>query len=362
MFKRALFLLTLICMCPACSTMRYTDPNELSEAVSDPNTEDIDIKPVSTFVPIEAKEIPVFTDPLTGLPTKETVVNCRPVAVVINNHHKALPQSGIGQAAIYYEVLAEGNITRIVAIFHDFNTQKIGPVRSARPYFLDFAMEYDAIFVHHGGSPQAYDTIQETGIADLDGMILSGTFWRDPDRVKIPGMFEHSSFTGEALIRQAQEQFEFRPVIHEGLNPGFLFYDEPTYPASAADAALISVPFADEYGAVFEFRNGLYYKSIEDVPQIDSETDEQLSVTNILIQFVPVTLIPGDTAGRRDVNLIGDGDGLLITKGGSVPIKWSKESHDTPTSWYNEDGGDLYLNKGKTWICVVSPGTAVSIE
>ncbi|MDR2650222.1 MAG: DUF3048 domain-containing protein [Clostridiales bacterium] len=358
MRKRAL-LLIITYLCAACSSAKYREP---LRAVREQPMENPGLNPASTFIPVEAKEIPAFIDPLTGLNIKESIVNSRPVAVVINNHRKALPQSGVSQAAIFYEVLAEGNITRLVAIFHDFNTQKIGPVRSARHYFLDFAMDYDAIFVHHGGSPQAYDALEKTGIADLDGMKLSETFWRDPDRVNVPGMFEHSSYTGEALIRQAREKFEFRREMREGLEPGFLFYDEQTVPSGAIGATSISVLFAEYYGSSFDYRDGLYYKFIDNEPQIDAETGEQLTVTNVIIQYAPVDVIPGDSAGRRDVNVIGEGGGLFITGGGGAPINWKKDSRETPTRWYDEDGSDLYFNRGKTWICVVSPETLVSIE
>jgi len=362
MRKTVLPFLLIACMCPSCSASQYTESPSKSRALSAQPSEASGFEPASTFAPVPAEEIPKYADPLTGLQTDEVTANCRPVAVSIDNHHQALPQSGIGQADIYYEVLAEGNITRIIAIFHDFNAQKIGPVRSARPYFLDFAMDYDAILVHHGGSPQAYDLIEETGVADLDAMRLPDTFWRDPERVSIPGMSVHSSYTGEGLIRQAQEQFEFRPVVREGLNPGFSFYEEPTLPAEANAAAFISIPFAADYGSAFSYRDGLYYKSMEDKPQIDAETGAQLSVTNVLIQYAPMRIIQGDSAGRREVDLIGEGSGLMMTKGGFLAVQWNKESPATPTRWYNTDGSDLYFNKGKTWICVVSPETAVSIE
>ena len=361
MFIRVLFILMILTALPACSPpTTYGEPPAESEVLSALPPEDP--APRQIGVPVIVRE-PGFTDPLTGLPAREPAVDCRPVAVAIDNHHQALPQSGISQAAICYEILAEGNITRIIAIFHDFNTQKIGPIRSVRSYFLNFAMDYDAIFVHHGGSPQGYDLIEESGIAALDAMRLSGTFWRDPERAGIPGMSVHSSYTGEALIRQAQERFKFRPVIREGLNPGFSFYDEPAQPDGAAGAAYVYVPFAAGYGSMFEYReDGLYYKYMEDEPQIDAETGEQLSVSNILIQYAPVYLIQGDTAGRREAVLTGAGDGVLITRGGWAPVRWGKQSLKTPTRWYNTDGGALYFNRGKTWICVVSPETAVKIE
>ncbi|MDR1913161.1 MAG: DUF3048 domain-containing protein [Clostridiales bacterium] len=349
-----LFFAVALLLCVSCADLKKHD-------LPTPATEET-VEPSKTFQVLEAERIPKVIDPLTGYFVDEAIAGSRPVAVVINNHSKARPQSGIGQAAIYYEVLAEGNITRIVAVFHNFDAQKIGPVRSARDYFVDFAMDYDAIFVHHGGSPQGYAAIESLGIADLDGMKLAQTFWRDQERVNIPGMYEHSSYTGEELIRSAQEQFEFRQTIREGLHVGFGFYTSPTELPNSTPAERISVPFGSDYGSSFEYNNGLYYKFIEGEPQIDAETEEQLAVNNIIIQKTNMTVIPGDDAGRRDVDIVGGGDGFLISRGGYTHITWEKALHESPTRWYTQSGETLTLNPGKTWICVVSPDTDVTVE
>ena len=360
MFKRTLTYLVMISFCSVFPSSQYLKPAGIAGGPAPSLFDSAALLSAGATASGQALT-PVYTDPLTGLPADEKSAVCRPVAVCIDNHHMALPQSGIEQASIYYEVLAEGNITRLVAIFHNFDAPKIGPVRSVRPYFLNFAMDYDAILVHHGGSPQGYDLIEKTGVADLDAMRLTSVFWRDPARVNIPGMSVHSSYTGEPQIRKAQEKYEFRPVIREGLNPGFSFYDEPTRP-SGASATYVYVPFAPEYGAAFKYRDGLYYKYMEDKPQVDAETGKQLSASNVIIQYAPIYIIPDDQAGRREADLLGEGKGLMITQGSLTPIRWNKPSLESPTRWYNADGGDLRFNKGKTWICVVSPETAIDIE
>jgi hypothetical protein len=315
----------------------------------------------STFIPVKDDKRPkLVPDPLSGMPVTEDVANSRPVAVIINNHRKARPQSGIAQAAIIYEALAEGNITRMLAVFHDFDVQKIGPIRSARDYYIDFALDYDAVFVHHGGSPQAYDLLSELGIAELDGMALARTFWRDPERVQIAGMYEHSSYSGHDLIIQAMSDMGFRTTPDGDI--GFLFYGELTGLANAASATYISVPFADAYGASFEYRDGGYYKFIEDEPQTDAETGEQLAAANVIIQYADMDLIPGDSAGRRKVGIIGSGDAVLITAGGYVDIRWQKDDHFAKTLWTRQDGEEIVLNKGLTWICVISPSTMAEIS
>ena len=133
-------------------------------------------------------------NPLTGHYIDEDLAWRRPLAVVINNINQALPQSGIAQADVIYEVLAEGGVTRLVAIYKEMDAEKIGPVRSTRHYFLDFALNHDAVLVHHGGSPQGYAAISNMGAANLDGMHIVRAFFRDPARAAIPRMIEHSSF------------------------------------------------------------------------------------------------------------------------------------------------------------------------
>ncbi len=292
---------------------------------------------------------------LTGLYIDEDIVNKRPVAVVINNMKKALPQSGLSQADIIYEVLAEGDITRLVAIFQDFNSDKIGPVRSARDYFIDFAFDNDAIFAHHGGSPQGYETIKSSKIPNLDGMELEGTtFWRDKARYSISSMIEHSSYTDASKIEAAIEKKGYRNAIKEDYNSMFEFYNEPQSPSSGEQASEVIVPFSANYTAKFKYNDEekLYYKFERDNKQIDEETGEQLAVSNIIVQFVKMHIIQGDTYGRRSVSLVSSGEGYIITNGSYAPITWSKGSKFNPTQWFDEDGNKLTLNKGKTWICV----------
>jgi hypothetical protein len=318
-------------------------------------------EPPSRFKPIEDDNRPkLVPDPLSGLPVTEDVASSRPFAVIINNHTKARPQSGLAQASIIYEALAEGNITRMLAVFHYFDTQKIGPIRSARDYYIDFALDYDAVFVHHGGSPQAYDMLDELGIAELDGMSLARTFWRDPKRVQIPGMYEHSSYSGHDLMVEAAAGKGFRTTTDKAV--GFMFYGELTELADASPATYVSVPFAEAYGVSFEYRDNLYYKFIDGEPQIDAETGLQLAAANVIIQYANINLIAGDSAGRREVDIIGSGDATLITAGGYANINWEKADHFAHTRWTHQNGQEIVLNMGLTWICVVSPTTPTEIS
>ncbi|MDR1664744.1 MAG: DUF3048 domain-containing protein [Clostridiales bacterium] len=331
---------------------------------------------------------------LTGLPIPMEDANRRPVAAVINNHNSALPQSGISQADIIHEVLAEGEITRLVAIFQSFGAEKIGPVRSAREYFADIATDYDAIFVHHGGSPSGYTRLRNLGINRLDGLTLEGTyFWRDrtyPDwdaeRAGRTRSMEHSSYTSAALIKTASGTMGFRETLYEDAYLGFIFDTRgggakdaddaekiaagngsaaDLAPAADFSAREVRVPFSNSYVRTFVYdgETGLYAVYNQSGAHMDALGRVPMQVKNILIQSVSMRLVPGDTEGRREVGVIGSGTGLLINGGAYREVRWEKKDQDSPTVWY--DGGDgmpLLLQPGRTWICMFQQNGEVEIN
>ncbi len=301
---------------------------------------------------LTGKEISKFT----GEYIDEEIAKLRPYAVVINNMHVAKPQSGISQADLYYEVLSEGDITRIVAIFQGGDSEKIGPVRSARHYFLDFALDNDAAFFHYGQSPQAEKALKSLAINNLNGIYDSKTYWRDPKRSSIPKMLEHSAYTDSPKMAEGVERMGYRQEIKDDYEPMFDFYKEETVPDNSEKADKINVNYSGSYYSDFEFdsETGLYKKFDAGEPHMDDENNTQLTVSNVIIQTAKMNVISGDEAGRRDVDLISSGKGYLITKGVYTPISWKKSSHQSPTQWFDSEGNKLKLNTGKTWICVFS--------
>jgi hypothetical protein len=294
------------------------------------------------------QELALAENNLTGLMTDEETAARRPVAVVINNLKKALPQSGVSKADIIYEVLAEGDITRLVAVFKDMSSEKIGPVRSARDYFLAFAFDNGAIFAHHGGSPAAYSLITRSSADNIDGMYASDAFWRDPSRLSVAGMYEHSSYTdGRRLVEKINNENYLN--IATGDSP-FNFKDiEKTEVYQT-----IAITYSKGYVRRFEYDadSGLYLAFNGDDALIDEETGEQLSVANVIAQFAEMHVIQGDAAGRRAVRLTGDGKGFLFTNGFTSPLTWRKERLDDATMWFDGNGDKLTVSAGKTWINV----------
>ena len=339
------------------------------ETVEEPHVEEEVEKTKEIEATIIDQEKPDLTglaqNPLTGLYIKEEYASLRPIGVMINNNHKCLPQSGLAQADIYYEVLAEGGITRIFAVFQHMTSEKIGPIRSAREYFTSFALDNDAIFVHHGASPTGYNAIRERGINNLDGMNGGIGFYRDPDRSSVPAMYEHSSYINANGIYDQIDNRGYRIERDEEKEPLFTFADPLGDQIELADGTeAVSVVIPISYYQTSEFyympKSRLYERHQNSVHQIDEETNEVLTVKNIIIQFTDMWAVAGDDAGRMAVSLVSRGTGKYITNGKAVDITWKKDSQYEPTKWYTADGEPLELNCGKTWVMVVQTGTNVS--
>jgi len=292
-------------------------------------------------------------NPLTGLYISKEAAARRPIGIMINNLKAAQPQSGIGQADVIYETLVEGSITRLYALFQDFDAEKIGPVRSARHYFLDFAFDFDAIYVHYGQSPQADIAFSQLDPPHLNGLSYLDTImcFQDPNRVR-----PHSTYTSYDGLMAAWDYEEYRKEIDQDYvdDSKFKFNDEDSTPNSSVQVSKVSLNYSNYSQPWFEYNEdeGMYYRFQYDAPQIDVETDTQLKYKNIIVQLADMWVIAGDTEGRLDMSLISSGKGYYITNGVSIPITWKKTSHESPTHYYLEDGSELLLNKGKTWISV----------
>ncbi|MCL2456746.1 MAG: DUF3048 domain-containing protein [Defluviitaleaceae bacterium] len=307
---------------------------------------------------------------LTGEKIDEEFFSRRPLAVVVNNIRRALPQSGIASADLIYEMLAEGDVTRLVAIFQSNFPEKIGSIRSTRDYFVDFAYNHDAIFIYHGGSPSGYAKIRSTGITNLDGGQLEGkqgVFWRDttyPDW----GVYtdtrprEHSSYTGREQLETHFSQTNIRNKIGDDKSFGFNFGKIPA--EKIGDAKKIIVPFSQNYRRTFIFcdEEKIYLVENRDGAHRDALDATQVSVANVLIQFAAMNIIAGDEAGRRNIRTVGEGMGRLAANGEYFSVRWTKDSAASPTRWYFDDGTPLVLSPGKTWVCVFQTNGNVSFE
>lgn len=305
------------------------------------------------------------SNPLTGLPLMSGSPEDRPVAIMLNNLKGALPQLGVSKADIIYEVLAEGGITRMLGVYQSVEgVGNLGSVRSSRPYYLELALGHDAVYLHAGGSPDAYDKIRAWNVTALDcvnGPYEGTLFWRDAWRRKNLG-YEHSVITSGETITTLFAGYSFRKQHDTNYNYEMSFSQDGT-PTGGQVARTIRVPFSNYKTGVFDYNSaaGTYLVSEYAAPYVDGNTGEQVAVTNLLILKTSCTNIPGDTYGRITVDLNG-GRGWFACGGSCVPIRWEKEYPDGQLRYETEDGRPLTLGQGRSYVCIVPTGSAVKFS
>ena len=314
----------------------------------------------------EPEPEPVDYNPLTGQASQTELSGQRPVAVMLNNLKKALPQLGVSQADIIYEMPAEGGITRMMALYQSLDgVGEIGSVRSARDYYVSLALGHDAIFLHAGGSPQAYTFIKSSGVTALDcvnGPYEGTLFWRDPERKKNMGL-EHSVLTSGETIQTLLPTYSRVKLEHkEGFEEPLVFQEEPRITGESAQT--VTVKFSSYKTGVFRYdaASGLYRVEEYDAPYVDGNTGEQVAVRNVLILFTDVSAIPGDTAGRLSVRTTGTGAGYLALGGKVRAITWSRADAGEPMSYLDENGDPLVLGVGSSYVNIVSQSAACTFQ
>jgi hypothetical protein len=292
----------------------------------------------------ERKET-LYTAPFTGVDYEEEVTQ-RPILVTINNHPQARPQSGIAQADVVYEMVAEGNITRFLALFQSEIPDKIGPIRSARDYFIDIAEGLDAFYIAHGYSPDAQSLLNAGVVDHLNGMQYDGVlFDRSPDR-KAP----HNSYiTKESLIAGAEKVGASMEIEK---TPIFSFYDSIDGAKIGSTVSGISI----QYGSGESFENfysyiseeGMYERKSAGIVTIDEETQKPVKLSNLIFMEIPHKTV--DNVGRKELTLTDGGNAYLFQAGVMKEIAWANVDGVLVPM---ENGVPAKLVKGKTWISFV---------
>lgn len=285
--------------------------------------------------------------PLTGLYIDKRKLNDRVIAIMFDNQYLARPQAGISKCDIVYEILAEGNITRYMGVVGSEQPDNLGPIRSARDYFIDRALEYDALYVHVGGSPQAYEAISDLKIASVNGMNQgSDIFWRKSHKKKPHNMY--SSY--EAILEGAKRK-SYRA---EGQYEGLLFLENERI-INGSDLLHIKFPYnGSKYYTSYQYNadEKIYDRYVNGKIHVDEDNDVPITAKNIIVQFTDTKLIPGDTEGRLAINMIGEGKGYYISNGKYMDIVWKKTSEYHMTKYYDASGREISLNPGNIWIQV----------
>jgi len=288
---------------------------------------------------------------IDGVYVKPGEENIYPTAVVIENHPDARPPSGLARANLVFEAEAEGGITRFLAVFADGQSlEEIGPIRSARPYFIDWARELSALFIHCGGSPEALVKIARENIFNFNEFYQGDYFWRDKGRSS-----PHNIYISTKNINQYLDV----KGASEGKFLSWQFKD---------DLALEERPVASEIKIGFkdpDFVVQWKYDRLKNdylrylAGQVHSDAlGEEIRAKNIIIEYVKARVI--DEELRLKMDHIGSGKAIICRDGMCQEGSWRKPTNSSRTRFYDNNSQEIKFNAGTTWIEVVRPEREVN--
>lgn len=356
--KRLLWIGCVVILAAGCGKKKEADPTP--EPIS---------QEITTQTPTPEKEsksedtenkIPegMVRSYLTGEYVSEAIGRRRPVAIMLNNIKAACPQYGINHAGVIYEAPVEGGITRLMGIFEDYdNLEKIGSVRSCRDYYIFYAAGFDAIYCHYGQSAYAESYLEQPEVDHLSGLSSYGdqVYYRTSDR-KPP----HNAYTSFEGIQKGIELNGFSQAYDSNFQGSFTFVEEAIALDNGATANTVK-PGGYNYNNpwfTYNQETGLYDRFQFDEAQIDEETGEQISVKNILLQNSSWKKY--DENGYLNIDVNTSGTGTYITNGKAIDVTWSKKDPWGPTYYYDANGGQILMNQGKTWVCIILDSLADS--
>ncbi|MBP3457759.1 MAG: DUF3048 domain-containing protein [Lachnospiraceae bacterium] len=306
---------------------------------------------------------------LTGEWKDEAVVKRRNMAVMIPNNKPALPQYGISKASIIYEApMEKGSCTRLMGIFEDYDDlDRIGPVRSARDYFMYESMAYDSIYCNWGLAIPYVGPVINTDRVDNVSQAVGGIDSPSSeafDRVE-RGAGYAKEFTGYLFIdgyEKAVKRHDYATEYTSRFEQAFTFADEGCRAeyADCEDATTI-IPGGgasnsggyDHTDAYFEYNkdDGLYYRYQLGAPHKDEYNGEQLAVSNVIFKICYGEY--RDENGYLAFRVHGEGDAYVFTNGKVIPATWERKSDYEPNMFYDKNGDEIVLNQGKTWVCII---------
>ena len=308
----------------------------------------------------------------------------RPIAVMIDNSSKAWPQANLNLAYMVYEIIVEGGETRLMALFKGQDLDKIGPLRSSRHYFLDYALENDAIYVHHGWSPQAESDISKLKVNNINGIIKSSSnFWRVKNKSA-----PHNLFTTTSSILSIAERRGYSTTSNKDSVLNYVV-DEynlsekyktdsdatseefgtttttTTEQPSIIQATTVTIPHSTLQKVTYEYNTETktYTRYARKKLQTDYITGNPVTTKNIIITMCDnYTLNDTENKGRQGLKNIGTFDGYYITNGEAIKIKCIKEDRAEQTVYQDLDGNEIHVNDGNTFVNICPTNAKVEIK
>lgn len=279
------------------------------------------------------------------------------VGVMLDGHFDALPIKGVNEAAIIYEAPVEGVTTRFLAIYPAGQAvvSEVGPIRSARPYFLDWLAEYgDALYMHCGGSPEALDLIKERKIFDANEFYWGGYYWRDHGRTAPYNLFT-ASWQWNSIFEKYVEK-------HPGWSwEGWKFSSELVVSSSTESVTEIKIRYGRGFEVAWKYNDGNrnYERWLNGEKMSDVE-GQAIIADNILVQYV--SMITLDDIGRRKIETIGEGEARIFQGGQMLRGIWKKDGRPERTKFYIKAGAEISLIPGKIWVMIVPENLSIEIS
>jgi hypothetical protein len=292
-----------------------------------------------------------YFSPYTGEEVNKEILDNIAVLAIVENSINARPQSGLNAADIVYETLAEGGIPRFIALFQKNKAEKVGPIRSARSYFLDISKEYNLPFAHCGGSEEALVKIKNENLMSMNEMTYSSPYWRDKER-NAP----HNLYTSTEKLRELVKTKNFikTPTVK-------LKFDKSYWDSNKLSPATeVFLKINKFYNTSYTYKDGVYLKSMDGKSSTNKEDKLPLAFKNIVVQITSIKIqADGD---HLDIALVGEGEGYVISNGKFTKMHWSKKDATSQTILTNEQGNDLPLIPGNTWWNIVDKSTVIDIN
>lgn len=283
----------------------------------------------------------------------------RTLAVMIDNVGDAIPQTSLNEAMIVYEAIVEGGLTRFLAIYKDPQIDTIGPVRSARPYFIDYAMENDSIYIHYGGSPKALDEVQKLNIDSINGLYSPGNVYRRTNQKAAP----HNALVDVKEIWKYAESQKMRTTTKERNVLNYNTDETEIELTNGTVANTVNIPYStSKVKFVYNAEKQIYERYVGNKLQKDWLTGEALTTKNIIVTFAKnySTNEEGKTNYRQALENIGNLDGYYITNGKVEKIKCKKTTRGGKTVYQDLTGNEIKVNDGNTYIQIVPPSLSVT--